>query len=422
MLPDTFDITSPPKVGSEEVGPWAWELFELSRSWRDDELRMGEVWRANHKLYRGDHWGNQKKQNSMTIGLFFSNINRTVSNITAQAPVAEVIDLNGNSGDLAKTATAKIRKWWLDSKQNLKLRTSALNSEIYGITWEKSVWNARDGEPGCVVCDPYAIFAYPGYYENMSTDCPAICHATAEELSVVQKKWETEEKIEASESYTLLGGEREEIVGISSYGMTISGVSASPGTVVKNINYNKLGSKGERALVVEVWVRDNNTKGGIRLITITNEGKLVLDDIPNPNINWAYKNEVISRNYMATRLPFAKNNSYIDSTSIFGFSAAEQTAGLNLKIDELFSRLVNYAMRAMTGILVIPKTSGIKRSHINSKPNLVLRPDTESGGAGIRFVSLPNPPAALFQILDMLINIHDRIYAIQDVDRSQLLT
>lgn len=418
LLNDDFDITKPPAPGHEDVGAWAWELYELSRSWRDDELNMQDVWRANHLLYRGNHWGSRKKKNDITIGLNFSNIQRTVANIVSKSPVAEVIDLDGENAEYAAVASAKIKKWWLDSKQLSKLRTSVLNCEIYGITWEKIVWSALANEPKTVVCDPYAIFPYPGYYEDMSADCPAICHATAEDPSVIQKQYNTTEDVEISETYTLLGGEREETIGQSAF----SGrATTNTGHGTEMFSTRSMGNRGERALKVEVWFRDTtgDYPGDIRVITVTNEGKLVLSDIPNPNINQAFPPEIQENNYLFRRFPFYKNNSYTDTTSIFGFSAAEQTAQLNIKIDELMSRLVDYAMRAMTGILIIPETAAIPKNAVDSRPGLVLRPKTDIGGQGIRFVPLPNPPAALFQILDLLINLHDRVHAIEDVDRGQ---
>ena len=435
-----FNITDPPKKGSDNVGLWAWTLYNLSRAWRDEELNMPAIWRENYKLFRGDHWGRNKKSNNLTVNLFFSNVIRTVANITARHPVAEVVDLDGADVSLAKTVTARCKKWWLDSGQPYKLRTTCTNSEIYGITWEKSVWSQRDMQPNVIVCDPFAIFPYPGYWENVATDCPAICHATALDPLVVEKRYETKPgAVNIYETYSLLGGEREEVIGGSStYGTNRNTSALGEGYTVKPIRSQSTGPKGDNTLVVEVWCRDFSTKpgtekgedgkliqvpvypGGIRCITICNEGALVLDDVANPNLNFELPEAAILANYFYNRMPFWKNNSYADSCSIFGFSAAEQTAQLNIKIDELVSRLTNFAMRAMTGILVIPPKSGITRAMLNNKPNLVLFPQTVEAAAGIRIVAMPNPPAIIEKVLEMLISMLDRVHAIQDADRGEL--
>lgn len=437
---EEFNITKPPEAGHADVGPWAWQVYELCRQWRDDELRMPEIWRANYSLFRGDHWKNRKKPNNVTINLFFSNVLRTVANVTARNPVAEIVSLEqgdeatdpmtGQSGeDMANVATARVKKWWLDTGQRAKLKATTLQSEIYGITWEKSVWNQRAMEPGIVVCDPFAIFPYPGVWENISTDCPAICHATALDPAVVEDKYGVS-GVEISETYDLLGGDREEVTGTSSHGATRNSSPVGSGHSVKPIRAQSTGPKGENALVVEVWCRDFSTTkaedgseepvypGGIRCITICNEGEMVLADEANPNLNLELGIDVISLNYMYRRLPFWKANSYMDTSSLFGFSAAEQVAHLNVKIDELISRLVDYAMRAMTGILVIPPKSGITKAHLNNKPNLVLFPQTLEAANAIRFVSLPNPPPIIEKVSNMLMELHDRVHAIQDIDRG----
>jgi hypothetical protein len=405
-----FDISKPPAKGHADVGPFAWEIYEVSKTWRDDTLGMSARWLDMHTLYRGDHWGNSRKKNSLTIGLGFSNINRTVATITAENPIAEVIDLDGKNEHQSKVATARIRKWWLDSKQGTRLSTSALNSEIYGITWEKSVWDSKIREPKAIICDPFAIFPYPGYYENMATDCPAISHATAEDPKVIQRIYDTDEKVEPSDTYTLLGGEREEITGASTFGTV-----TTPSTSGQHYRH-------EKALIVEVWFRDDNVKGGIRVVTVTNNGKLVLGDELNPNINWKLfdlQSEAVRKNYLFSRFPFNKNNSYADSTSVFGFSAAEQTGPLNIAIDQLMTSYYDATIRSMKPILVAAKSAGLRPSHLNNKPNLVLIGDTDAGAASIRFLMPPPPPPAILDAMHELIALHDRVYAIEDIDRGQ---
>lgn len=422
MNREDFNITKPPAAGTPEVGEWAWNVFETSQAWRDDELGQDEIWRQNHKLYRGNHWGNRKNKNTITVGLNFSNIERTCANMTANKPRAEVVDLDGTDPDSAKVASARLRKWWDDTKQTAKHRVSIRNSEIYGISWEKAAWNANIEQPNIIVCDPYAVFPYPGYYEDMAKDCPAISHAIAIDPLIINQQYNTDEKIEISETYTLLGGEREDNTN-KNYGMTSATTTVTAGN--SGLNQVKTALNGSdddnKALVVEVWCRDYSGQypGNIRVITVTNNGALVLRDGKNPNINFAFDEKIQESNYLFDRLPFTKGNSYSDSTSIFGFSAAEHTARINLKIDELVSRITSYAMKAMSPILVVPKTTGIKASHLSNLINLIVFPDTESGAGGIKYVPMPNLPPVVMDTLNMLMGLHDRIHAVQDVDRGE---
>ncbi|MCP4493247.1 MAG: hypothetical protein GY820_38985 [Gammaproteobacteria bacterium] len=425
MIED-FDITKPPKAGSDEVGPWFWQLFGLCKDWRDGELGMPERWRASHSMYRGDHWGTREKKNSLSVNLPFANINRTVANVTARKPVAEVVDLDGKGGNLAKAMTAKIKKWWLDTKQSQKLRTTTNNSEIYGITWEKSTWNASSNSPNVVVCDPFSQFPYPGVWENFATDCPAHCHATALEPGVIQQFYGTTEDIETSDTYSLLGGEREEVTGVSNYGTTSTSQQSSQGYETQRVVKSATGIKGDKALMVECWIRDwtkdkdgnHLYPGGIRCVVITNEGRLVLSDAKHPSLNWEVDLELLKKNYLFSRFPFYLNNSYQDSVSLFGFSANEVTAKFVQKIDELYTRILIWAMKTVNPMLVIPPKCGINAKDIGNKPNLIVFPETDEGAAGIRYVTPPSPPARMFEVLDRLVATFDRIYAIEDIDRG----
>ncbi|HAR45810.1 MAG TPA: hypothetical protein DCS05_06455 [Nitrospiraceae bacterium] len=441
MADKKWSLINPPPAGHKDVAKWAWGLFENSRD-EKDRIKLPDTWKRNYSLYRGDHWGQKKKKNTISVNLFFSNVQRTVANITSRKPIAECIDLDGIGDGADKTLTAMLRKWWEDSAQQPKLRTTTLKSEKYGITTEKAYWDAQKKQPGIIVLDPFACFPAPGYYEDIGADMPYFCHAYPDSCEALEAKYGVED-VKPSEVYSILGEDREE------YAPTVrAGDYTVQGKVVLN-TLDKAGTeyRDNRALAVEVWVRDPTkvkiweTKeigkdaegkpimgeveveklkypGGIRVITVTNEGQLLLADLANPSINLELNEELVKTCYLFDRLPFYKANSYDDTTSIWGFSAADQTADLIFKIDEIVSRIIKYFMRSMTGILVIPPKSGITKDNLSSEPGLVLFPATAEAAAGIRVVPMPSMNGQMFQVLDMLMGLFDRVYAIQDADRG----
>lgn len=232
----------------------------------------------------------------------------------------------------------------------------------------------------------------------------------------------------------------------------------------------------EKGLVIEIWIRgaigtfkethplmdeigeviiDQNTgetlleevtfpkyPDGVRKVTISRadqaktkkdkgrRGYLVLDDVPNPNINirrqtdspdeYRLPIEILETTYPWGRLPIYKADSYRDTTSSYGFSASEQVGPLLLKIEEIFTRLYVYARQALSPALVIEKHCGITREMIESqagKPRLVLMPTKPN--ADIRYLETPNLPATFFNVLDLFIKFFDRIYQIEDADRGE---
>ena len=104
-------------------------------------------------------------------------------------------------------------------------------------------------------------------------------------------------------------------------------------------------------------------------------GILVLDDVPNPNVNPELPREIASTTYTWGRFPVYKADSYSDTTSSYGFSAAEQVGDLLVKIEEIFTRLYAYARQALSPALIVEKRCGITREMIESqagKPRLLL--------------------------------------------------
>lgn len=437
--PKKWSLVNPPPEGHEDVAKWAWGLFDQARI-EKDRLRLPEVWKRNYSMFRGDHWGKKKKRNTLSINLFFSNIQRTVANICSRKPIAECMDLDGVGDGADKRLTSMLRKWWEDTNQQAKLRFTTQKSEKYGITIEKAYWDSDKKEPGIVVLDPYAWFPAPGYYEDVGKDMPFCCHAYPDSVDALEQKYGVK-GVKPSEVYSLLGEDREETV------PTIrSGDYTVQNKVVLNTLDRTVAYRDGRALAVEVWVRDLTevtdtvetvevdeagkektvkTKvkklkypGGIRMITVCNDGELLLADVRNPSINAELDEELTKACWLYDRFPFYKANSYDDTTSIWGFSAADQTADLIYKIDEIVSRMVKYVMRSMTGILVIPPKSGITVNQLSSEPGLTLFPETMEAATGIRVVPMPPMNGQMFQILDMLMGLFDRVYAIQDADRG----
>ena len=133
-----YSLEHPPPADHPELGKWVWELFESAYS-EKERLGLMDRWVSNYKLFRGNHWG-EKKRNSadhISVNLYFANIQRTVANITAKNPVVEVVDLDGIEDEADQVLSAKMRKYWHESEQQAILSKTCLNNEIYGITVEK---------------------------------------------------------------------------------------------------------------------------------------------------------------------------------------------------------------------------------------------------------------------------------------------
>lgn len=413
-----WSIACPPPEGHEDVGKFFWNLYWEAKTERE-RLGKPDQWFKAYCYFKGNHWHKteaRSKQTKVSANLFFSNVVRTTANIVNRNPVAEVEDLTGQGGDISRVVTRKLEKWWIESKQHKKLRLSVINNEVYGVTVEKPFWNWKIRSPDTATVDPFTFFPAPGYWEDITIDAPYACHATPQPVKVLKKQYSTED-ISADDIYHDLGLDREEHASVihSSTGTRPSGHS---GGSLNSMSRDAYG-RGDLALKLEIWIRvDVSEKypDGIRCVTICNNGK-VLADRPNPLINWAMPPEQLKTNYIYGKIPFFLANSYEDTSSVWGFSALDQTYELAVKIEELVSMAIAYHMRATSGILVVSQSSGIKRKHLNSKPGLVLFPLTDVNS--VKFLPMPSLPSSYFNLIDLLINLHDRIYAVQDADRGE---
>lgn len=419
-MEEKWDISNPPPEGHKDVAEFAWQLF-MDGLAEKERLNLHKTWRANYRLFRGNHWGEKKKRSNLTINLFFSNVLRTVANITAREPSAECVDLDGTAAGYDKTATARLRKWWQDSKQQQKLKDSIQNMEVNGITIEKATWG-RNEEPNVIICDPFSFIPAPGNWDDIALKAPYVCHAYPKNVHEIKKFYKLKDDVEASEIYSRLGVDRENERPNMSTGTDYYSSVSDTNLTIPSTDY-----LDEQALIVEVWLRDlsfdkdKNPKypGGIRRIIVTNEGKTVCDDSKNPSINFEMEPGDYSKSYLFNRFPFWKANSYRDTTSIWGFSAAEQTADMNMHINEIISRLVRHVKRSLTGILIIPPESGIASSRISNDTGIILWPQTHEAAAGIRFLQQPPLSADFYRAFDLLISFYDRVYSIQDADRGE---
>jgi len=456
----------PPKDHAD-VADFAFNLFEIARI-EKERLGKPQDFLTNYSLYRGRQsvGGNRTAKAHTPVNLYFANIERTVSNITARDPVGEVVDLDGIDDGAEDLFSTKLKKWWKDTGQQPKTRISARTMEIYGITPEKPYWDKETRQPNIMHTDPFAFFPAPGNWDDLSLEPPYNCFVYLDFVSKVEADFNVE-GVAQDEAYELLGTEREKYKA-DNYASAQQRIGNYADPMVR-VSGDKLSSdkKVERCLLIEVWVRDGRettkteqtplldengepqldelgnslieelkTKqsvypDGIRKITITRRKPgtkmkdrseyMVLDDSANPNVNPALEVELASQTHPWGRFPIYTANSYRDLVSIWGFAAAEQVGDLVVKINQIVSKLVAYVINVMTPPLIVQKHCGITKEMIETSlknaGRLILMPTTPN--ARIEFMQIPNLPATFFQVLDLVIKLFDRIYQIEDADRGQ---
>ncbi len=453
-----FSLNNLPPAGHKDVGMFFYKLFQDGYK-EKQRLGLDERFIENHRVFRcaKDPLDNipGKSKYKFPINLFFANVTRTVANITARSPVAEVVIVDGKEDDSDVTLTSKLKTWWNETEQNVSLARSIQNMEVYGITIEKAVYNRNKKHHDTVVIDPFAFVPAPGYYEELN-DAPYLCHLSDDTVDNIESFYGVD-GVESDDVYSILGEQREDNRPMPS-GFRV-GSLPYPGNYSSYTGSRDNAGGGKysqaKALVIEIWVKDYSTKqlikqtpiidpsngqpaidiqgnpilnteiqeipvypGGVRVVTITNHGNLVLSDTGNPNINLALAPDIYAETYLYDRFPFYKVNSYEDTTSIWGFSSLEQTSDIMNIIGEMLSRVAFYLARVATPILIIPKDTGITKQMITNKPGLIIQPSSTAASQGIKFLQIPNLPSNYFEIMGIYTKFFDRISQIEDADRG----
>lgn len=465
---EKWTLSKLPPEGHPDVGRWFWDQCYMVSEAEKDRLNIKDRWRENHRIWRGGAvQNNMRSKHAVTANLIHANVQRTVANLTAKNPAAEVVSLDGmyqmdeagnpvldQAGnpipdDTDKKVTVRLKDWWNTTEQINVLVDSAMQMEIYGPTIEKAVLSPKTNEADIVHVDPYAFIIAPGNWAEIN-DAPYCGMAVAMRPDAVEAIYGLDEgAVNSSDVYSLLGEEREDNRPAISLKGNINSTATMYGSKTMHPRQNLRGYE-DRALVVELFVRDNTVEettviddmglpvmvvdelgqevpqteqrqkypGGIRVITITNDGELVLSDMANPNINPELPREYTSTTYLYDHFPYYHAVSYRDTTSFWGFAAAEQVGDLAEKIAEILSRMYRYLARVMLPPLVLPQDTGLTEDDVTNAPGLILTPISGASGAGIRYVDIPSLPADTVRLFDMLMGIFDRVYQIEDADRG----
>lgn len=460
MLSDKWNLQNLPPKGNKDVSSFMYSLFDIAKT-EKQRLNKNEDFICNYSLYRGKSPAGQATKIKNPVNLYFSNIERTVANITARNPTGEVVDLDGIDDDAEKVLSAWLLKWWKDTGQREKTKESARSMEIYGPTIEKPGWNKGKDRPHIRVEDPFAWFPAPGRWKDMSLEMPFGCFVYVDYVDKVEAEYGVKGVAE-EDSYQLLGAIREEYqANVSSGSVGNYAESIVPGQKTQGSE-----KKIERCLKIEVWMRDKSTKtitneepmaddngrpildkngnqlsykttekvpvysDGVRVVTIvaakgdkdTNQsGYMVLEDCANPNINPLIPTKLTSKTYPWKRFPMYVATSYNDLVTVWGFAAAEQVGDLIQYINKIIIKLIAYVINVMAPPLIVQKHCGISQSDIESciekGGRLLLMPTIPN--ARIEFMQIPNLPATFFQVLDLIVRFFDRIYAMESADRGE---
>ena len=474
---DSFNLSLIPPEGDEAVGPFVHSLFEEARKERE-RLKLPDRWRNGYALRVGKHFSSSDTSNNrakpkMVFNMVFAFIERTVANLTSRTPIAEAktigesrsvrteIDDNGvvqfyregenpdkpvepvDPAERIMLLNQVIKQWWTETEQTRLLGHSATSMETYGAVIEKYGFDHIRREPLTLVLDIFSFLPAPGNWRNLN-NAPYMFHAYPMELSKARAMFNRDD-IVADNNIDIMGKDRDEYRTQARPAGEVSMARNFSGSYGASNNKGKSTSSPdeEYCLIQECWIRDNENEwsreeeyedpetgevtktstkekypGGIRVIQICNAGEIVLSDMPNPNVNPNIPDEYLVNTYGYDHFPFSIAESYHDTGSIWGLSAPEQIGDIQLRINEMMTRMIHWLNMQMFPILIVPKDAQIPRRHINNRAGSILEPISTYNSQGLRFLQPAMLTPTFFQAFGQLKEMMGMIWAIEDIDRG----
>lgn len=445
-----------PKAGSEDVGKYFYKRFQIAKS-EKDRLNLPKKFMINYELFRGKHFKNDSSKVPLVpVNIHYVAVSRTKANLTDQNPRFEVTAKDENADKGAPILNAVALDWWERTRQQVTLSETVQNSEIYGTSVEKMAFDPSLcnglGDVSTVIVDPFKFFPWPGIRDIQKM--PYMFEVEILELSEIRRRWpETGEQVVAEDEWArIVGKDREKVRGGTT--VSISSESNLPSNYVAAGSVDKVDTI-ERAMVIECWVRDYSTEtvtepqpmldmdgnpmldemgqpmsqdvsqerqkypGNIRCIHIANEGKVVLDDVPNPSVNPNSDPNMVRETYLYDRYPYVKNDSNTDTSSFWGFSTIEQIEILGRELNKKISQVAAFIDKTVKPTLIYPGNIGLEEHMITNEAGLKWRVTNAAMSQHVRYLQMPPLPPDFYQYIELLLRLVDMVTGIHDVTQGR---
>lgn len=438
-LKDVMSELIPP-ANDARVGRKVFKLLEAIIKFKAEQ-NLPQKWHRCYELTQNQHWRNPTtKVPLVTANLCRTHRERTTAMLTDNNPVFNVKMAgkeDDRTDDLEDALVHTTEHWWLTTEQQGLLEKSVTKGETNGITIEKVRFDEDEeygiGEVVTDIIDPY----YFGWYPVKSRPEKAKAMLNFETMTVreARQKW--------PKQAARIISDRELLEQIEDKRLDVKSAAADPrkkgfwssiAGVVKHMvdNTTEEQDADEEVLIVECWVKDSTRivveggqevdlyPGNIRCITCCSGGEVVLEDRPNPSINWDLLTiEEAAQTYLFSRFPFNIAYSIDDNANNWGTSDLEQLEGLNLEIDKTISQ-IGLRRNKTSGMSIInPENSGVANSKFtNAAP--VINPTNHIVSQAIRWLENPPFPKELIDVLQVYREYFFLIAGSFDLEQGQV--
>lgn len=422
-----------PKPGDPGVGKKVFQLLEVVISDKQ-ELGLHEKWRRSYRYGRNKGW----EQDKTSTGVPLSSVNfvhlhrqRTVNTLTDNNPTFNVarVGTDGDDEDVYAMLQQAAAWWWAEQEQQAALAKSILNGETYGVAVEKVAFNPDleygTGEVETTLVDPYHFGVYPPSCVDVQK-AEAVLHFYPMSLREARRRWPDMAESIKPDSALIdeIGDVRREAQAGDGKAESFVGKF---GNVFKSIfnKSDKSNTDCQDVMVCECWCKDYTMTsdgplfpGFIRCVTACNDGKIVLDDRPNPSISPKMPEDQAMRTYLYDKFPFTVAQSLDDPTTIWGMSDFEQLEQLQQGINKCLSQILYHKDRAARPKIINPKDSGVPNTAFTNIQG-IINPVSMSSAQGIRYLEFSNNLSDIQAVLQLLQDLFFKVSGTFELDQAQ---
>jgi len=405
-----------PAQGKAKAG---YKVFTILAEVIQDKSNLGlpAKWNRNYELARNKHWAQpSSKITLMTANLLYTHRQRTVNMLTDNNPTFNIVkrgDPNEVQDDVYDDLLHIADFWWGDTEQQAIFEQSVINGETYGCTVEKVVFNPdlefNLGEVETEIVDPFHFGFYPVKSKNIQKS-EALFHYWPMSVREARRRWpQFADDITSDEEFLKELGDTRREVSANTKGQP-KGYFSTFGGIVKNM-LNMSGEsnvEGEELLICECWVKDYTEKedgtplykGNIRVITVCNGGKIVLEDRSNPSISETLEDEEAQKTYLYDKFPFTLTQSITDTSQPWGYSDFEQLENIQIEVNKTLTQFTMFKDKVAGFKFINPETSGVSNAEVTNQTG-ILNPTNDLAAASLRYIDPPKMPADLIAAFNL---------------------
>jgi len=422
--PDDYDTSFciVPPEGHDKVGE---SVFSILAEVIEGKVQLGltDKWNRAYELRKNKHWKAKSTPGLplVSANLIGVNIQRTCNQLTDNSPTFNIVQA-GDIDDKQKESLLDIQRvtehWWNETEQQDSLESSVINGETYGIAIEKLIWNPQleggIGDVETVNVDPYHFGVYPIDWKDPKNiqKQQAVLHYYPMAVRDIKNAYgKSAENVKSDGDYLKELDDTRMDIQTDRRNVPLYTKIFNTVAILLNKKSESGDEKSDKAVVCEFWCRDytqendgppyqdpvtgkwqQKTKpkypGNIRLITATNGGEIVLQDVPNPSIAKYLKPDQAKLTYLFDKYPFSAANSVKDPINGWGMSDIEQLEWIQFEFNKALSQFINVKDKSARNKLINPRTSGVQNSDFNNDAG-IINPVSAAEGQAIRWVEPP---------------------------------